>query len=129
MQRPFAGLILALTVAGCAGNSLTTGGATAPSGEFTMPGRWMLSAPNAPMCGMNFSGPGGARSGKVAPEGGCPGNFFLSRTWALEDDTLVIKDDNDNTLARLPNTGGRFEGQSVAGITVTLARPPAPVQQ
>lgn len=129
MTRHFAGLLLAMTVAGCAGNSLTTGGATAPSGEFAMAGRWMLSAPNAPMCGMNFTGPGGARSGKVSPEGGCPGNFFLSRTWALESDTLIIKDENDNTLARLPNTGGRFEGQAVLGISVTLARPPAPVQQ
>ena len=26
-------------------------------------------------------------------------------------------------------SGGRFEGQTVAGIAVTLARPPAPVQQ
>jgi hypothetical protein len=91
-----------------------------------MPGRWMLSAPNAPMCGMNFTGAG--RSGKVSPEGGCPGNFYLSRSWALESDTLVIKDESDEVLARLPNASGRFEGQSTAGLSVTLARPPAPPQ-
>ena len=124
------GAFLALLLAGCAGGqSLTTGASNANAqGEFAMPGRWMLSAPNAPMCGMNFSGAAGARNGKVSPEGGCPANFFLSRTWTLESDTLIIKDENDNTLARLPNTGGRFEGQAVTGISVTLARPPAPPQ-
>jgi hypothetical protein len=91
-----------------------------------MPGRWILAAPNAPTCGMNFTG---ARSGKVSPEGGCPGNFYLSRTWALEQDALVIKDEGDNTLARLPNAGGRFEGQSAAGLSVTLSRPAAPPPQ
>jgi hypothetical protein len=126
MTRPFAGLLIATLLAGCAGQSLTTG-ATQGGGELGMPGRWMLSAPNSPMCGMNFTGAG--QSGKVSPEGGCPGNFYLSRSWALESDTLVIKDENDNTLARLPNTGGRFEGPAVVGLTVTLARPPSPVQQ
>ena len=105
------GALVALLLAGCAGGQgLTSGGNANAQGELVMPGRWMLSAPNAPMCGMNFTAPGGARSGKVSPEGGCPGNFFLSRTWALDGDTLIIKDENDNTLARLPNNGGRFEG-------------------
>jgi hypothetical protein len=124
------GVLVALLLAGCAGGQgLTSGGSANAQGELAMPGRWMLSAPNAPMCGMNFTAPGGARSGKVSPEGGCPGNFFLSRTWALDGDTLIIKDENDNALARLPNNGGRFEGQAVIGIAVTLARPPTPVQQ
>jgi hypothetical protein len=114
------GIVIALLLAGCAGGpGLTTGGNANAQSEQTMAGRWMLSAPNAPMCGMNFTAPGGARSG----------NFFLSRAWALDGDTLVIKDENDNTLARLPNNGGRFEGQAVVGIAVTLARPPSPVQQ
>jgi hypothetical protein len=126
MTRHFACLFLASIVAGCAGGGLTPG-ATNQTSEIAMPGRWIVSAPGAPMCGMNFTGAG--RAGKVSPEGGCPANFYLSRSWALESDTLVIKDENDNTLARLPNTGGRFEGPSVAGLTVTLARPAAPVQQ
>ncbi len=112
-------------LAGCAGSGLTTGGAGSATPEAGMPGRWILAAPNAPTCGMNFSG---AQSGKVSPEGGCPGNFYLSRTWALEQGALVIKDDSDNVLARLPNAGGRFEGQSAAGLSVTLSRPPAPPQ-
>jgi protease inhibitor Inh len=123
MTRPLACLFLAMMVAGCAGGSLTSGGAGPTTGELGMPGRWILAAPNAPTCGMNFTG---ARSGKVSPEGGCPGNFYLSRTWALENDALVIKDEGDNTIARLPNAGGQFEGQSAAGLSVTLSRPAAP---
>jgi hypothetical protein len=126
MTRHATCFFLALMVAGCASGALTPG-TTNSTSEFGMPGRWMLSAPNSPMCGMNFTGAG--QSGKISPEGGCPGNFYLSRSWALESDTLVIKDENDNTLARLPNTGGRFEGPAVVGLTVTLARPPSPVQQ
>jgi Protease inhibitor Inh len=126
MTRHLASLFLAVMIAGCAGGGLTPSATTATA-ELGMPGRWMLSAPNSPMCGLNFTGSG--RSGKVSPEGGCPGNFYLSRKWTLESDTLVINDENDNTLARLPNAGGRFEGPSAAGLTVTLARPPAPVAQ
>jgi hypothetical protein len=125
MTRHAACLFLALMVAGCAGGGLTPS-ASSSAPEIGMPGRWMLSAPNAPMCGMNFTGSG--RAGKVSPEGGCPGNFYLSRSWALESDTLVIKDESDEALARLPNAGGRFEGQSTTGLSVTLARPPAPPQ-
>ena len=66
-----------------------------------MAGRWILTAPNAPSCGMNFAGAPGAREGTVSPEGGCPGKFFLSRRWALEQDALVINDDENNPLARL----------------------------
>ena len=57
-----------------------------------MAGRWIMAAPNAPTCGMNFSGPAGARTGNVSPEGGCPANFFFSRHWLLEADVLVIDD-------------------------------------
>ena len=126
MTRHLAGLFLAMMLAGCAGGGLTTGASSSATAELGMPGRWILAAPNAPTCGMNFTG---VRSGKVSPEGGCPGNFYLSRTWALENDALVIKDEGDNALARLPNAGGRFEGQSAAGLSVTLSRPAAPPPQ
>ena len=127
------GVLIALLLGGCAGGQgLTTGGgaaaANAQAPETGMAGRWMLTAPNAPMCGMNFTGGAAAKTGKVSPEGGCPGNFYLSRTWALDQDTLVINDDANNALVRLSNSGGRFEGTSAAGLPVTLARPPAPPQ-
>ena len=92
-----------------------------------MAGRWMLAAPNAPACGMNFGGAAGAREGTVSPEGGCPGKFFMSRRWTLEKNALVINDEENQPLGNLSYTDGRFEGQSTAGFAVTLARPPAPV--
>ena len=116
---------MAMTLAGCAGQGNPFG--TKPQQVDTgMAGRWIMAAPNAPTCGMNFTGPAGARSGNVSPEGGCPGNFFLGRTWALEADVLVINDENSNSLARLTSTGHGFEGQSTAGLPVSLTRPPLP---
>jgi hypothetical protein len=126
------GILVALLLGGCAGGqSLTTGGSTAnaQAPETGMTGRWMLTAPNAPMCGMNFRGAPSAREGSVAPEGGCPGKFFLSRRWKLEDDALVINDDENNALVRLTLVDGQYKGQAAAGFPVTLARPPAPPQQ
>jgi hypothetical protein len=87
-----------------------------------MAGRWILTAPNAPSCGMNFSGAPGAPQGTVVPEGGCPGKFYTSRQWMLEQGTLVINDDENQPLAHFTFAGGRFEGQATAGTAVTLAR-------
>ena len=87
-----------------------------------MAGRWILAAPNAPSCGMNFAGAPGARDGTVTPEGGCPGNFFMSRGWTLEQGALLINDEDNQPLANLSEAGGRFEGQSTAGMPVTLSR-------
>jgi len=120
-HRFAAGLVLGLALAGCAGQGVTLGDSKPEAPDTAMAGRWILAAPGAPTCGMNFTG---ARAGKVSPEGGCPGNFYLSRTWALDQDTLVIIDDDDNTLARLPSANGHYEGQSVAGLSVTLTRQP-----
>jgi hypothetical protein len=89
-----------------------------------MAGRWMLAAPNAPVCGMNFTGPAGAREGKVSPDGGCPEKFYRSSSWALEQGALTIIDDENNPLATLTLAGGRFEGASTAGTPITLARQP-----
>ena len=119
------GVLMAMTLAGCAGQGFSFGGEPQQS-EGTMAGRWIMAAPNAPTCGMNFSGPGGARSGNVSPEGGCPGTFYLSRRWMLEADVLVIDDEANNALARLTSTGSGFEGKSTAGLPVSLTRPPVP---
>jgi hypothetical protein len=120
--RAAGGALIALMLVGCAGQGFPFG--NKPQADAGMAGRWILAAPNAPTCGMNFTGASGARSGNVSPEGGCPGNFYLSRHWLLEQDTLVINDDEDKTLARLPLLGARYEGQSAAGLPVTLARQP-----
>jgi protease inhibitor Inh len=87
-----------------------------------MTGRWILAAPNSPTCGLEFGGPAGARNGAVAPDGGCPGNFYMSRRWAMEGNVLTIADDENQPLAQLRPGGARFEGQSANGIPVTLER-------
>ena len=90
-----------------------------------MAGRWILSAPNAPTCGLNFTGAAGAREGSVSPEGGCPGKFFMSRRWSLASGGLTIVDEESEPLATLSYANGRYEGQSSTGISVTLT-PPGP---
>jgi hypothetical protein len=120
--RVAGGALIALMLAGCAGQGFSLG--NKPQADTPMAGRWILAAPSAPNCGMNFTGGPGARNGNVSPEGGCPGNFYLSRHWLFEQDALVINDDEDNSLVRLQLTGGRYEGISTAGLSVTLARQP-----
>jgi Protease inhibitor Inh len=125
-MRAARGVLAALVLAGCAGNPL---GGTTPSAEATldidMSGRWIMAAPNAPTCGMNFTGGRGVLSGVVEPEGGCPGNFYMSRHWTLAKGTLTIDDQENQALAHLTYTDRRFEGQIAAGTPVTLSRPPA----
>jgi hypothetical protein len=122
-----ASLILATILAGCAGNQLSLDSASAkasapPAPTIAMGGRWMLAAPNAPACGMHFKAAPGAREGAIQPEGGCPGDFFTSRHWTLDADTLTINDHEDKPLAHLKLAGGTFIGQSTTGTAITLRR-------
>ena len=87
-----------------------------------MAGRWILAAPNAPTCGINFSGASGVQQGSLAPEGGCPERFFLSRSWMLSQNALSIIDDGGQVLAQLTFANGVFSGTSAAGTPVTLTR-------
>lgn len=87
-----------------------------------MTGRWLLAEPGVKPCGMRFGGAAGAQEGSIAPEGGCPGNFFTSRHWAIENGTLVIKDHRNEPLANLAFANGQFQGTSVTGTPVTLSR-------
>ncbi|HME29357.1 MAG TPA: AprI/Inh family metalloprotease inhibitor [Pseudolabrys sp.] len=87
-----------------------------------MAGRWVLSAPNAPSCGLEFGGEPGARAGKVAADGGCPGNFYMSRRWAIEGGVLTITSSENQPLAQLKVVGPNFEGQSTSGTPLKLAR-------
>jgi hypothetical protein len=113
-----------MMLAGCASEQGLLGGDTPakPNAEISMPGRWILSAPNAPSCGMNFAAKPGEKEGGVSPEGGCPGKFFTSRRWTLDKDALTIIDDRDEPLARFTFVNGRFEDQSTAGAPVALMR-------
>ena len=115
-------MLIAVTLAGCAGGASLQSDAAAPPAELTMPGRWMLTAPNAPACGMTFTARQGASEGTVSPEGGCPERFFTSRRWSLRQSALTISDDSNNELAQLGYAGDRFEGKSSSGSALTLAR-------
>jgi hypothetical protein len=90
-----------------------------------MAGRWLLSSPNRGQCGMNFSGGAKATEGTIAPEGGCPGRFYTSRRWTLENGNVIIRDHNGEQLAQLQpamSGGGWFEGQASTGERVMLSR-------
>ncbi len=121
--RAAAGILVALMLAGCAGSPFA--GPT-PAAQATldveMTGRWILAAPNAPPCGMNFAGEPGALDGAIEPEGGCPGNFFTSRHWTLDKGALTIDDQENRPLAHLTYSDNRFAGQATAGTPVTLSR-------
>jgi hypothetical protein len=120
MIRLAGGVLVASLLAGCAGAPFGDSAPTAAAAD--MSGRWILAAPNAPTCGLNFDGPPGAQEGRVAPEGGCPGRFFTSRRWTLEQGALVINDEENQPLARLSFASGHYEGQATAGMAVTLTR-------
>jgi len=117
-------IFLAFALAGCAGEQAVTGTTMVRPGAPPEPmaGRWVLAS-GPSQCGMNFGGAPEAPEGTIAPEGGCPGNFYTSRKWTFEQDALVIRDHTGAVLGRLALSGpGRFEGKAAAGAPVTLAR-------
>jgi hypothetical protein len=116
----FAGLALA----GCAGEQALTGTTMVRPGAPPEPmaGRWVLAS-GPSQCGMNFGGTPEASEGTIAPEGGCPGNFYTSRKWTFEQGSLVIRDHNGAPLGQLALAGpGRFDGKATNAAQVTLAR-------
>ena len=102
--------------------------ATAPAAPPQPPpvdlaGRWKFAAAGGAACMMTLDDTPGADQGKIAPAGGCPGNFFTSRKWTYEHDMLIIHDYKGQVLAELSFSGGHFEGKATSGGAVTLARP------
>jgi Protease inhibitor Inh len=85
-------------------------------------GRWRLTAAGTGACLMNFAQTGSAAGGTIAPEGGCPGNFFTSRKWTFEHGALIIRDHKSEALAELSFAGGRFEGRQAGGGALSLSR-------
>jgi hypothetical protein len=124
--RSAGAVAIALTLAACAGgqsllDEKPVAAAAAPS--LVMAGRWILAAPDAPSCGVNFTmAQGKTDEGGVAPEGGCPGKFFTSRHWLLTGTGLTIDDYDNNPLAVFTFANGRFESKSADGVPVSLAR-------
>jgi hypothetical protein len=88
-----------------------------------MAGRWTLASTAGGACGMNFRAATSVGEGAIAPEGGCPGNFFTSRKWTYESAGLMIRDHTGKPLAQLASAGpARFEGRTSEGAGLTLSR-------
>ena len=128
-------LALALLATGCATNDRVA--AERPEAQASPPpppppppspppvdltGRWKLTAAGRGACFMNFGNAPAAAQGTIAPEGGCPGNFFTSRKWTFEHGALIIRDHKSDVLAELSFAGGRFEGHQGGGGALTLSR-------
>ncbi len=75
---------------------------------------------------MTFGAAPGASQGTIAPEGGCPGNFFTSRKWAFENEHLIIRNHKSELLGQLAYSGDHFDGQDAAGTALTLVRAEKP---
>jgi protease inhibitor Inh len=125
---------LALTtlwLAGCSGvgvavpgfGSSTPPAEPPPAATANLAGRWLLNSPGRGQCQMTFgSASPDAVEGTIAPQGGCPGKFFTSRKWTLEQGGLVMRDHNGKPLAQLSGDGAQFEGKAAGGEPVTLTR-------
>jgi len=119
-----------LALAGCSsdrfqwpGSSAAPEAAPAAAPQVNLAGRWLLSSPGRGQCRMTFgSAAPNAVEGTIAPEGGCPGKFYMSRKWTFETGSLVIRDHNSQPLAQLSNAGATYEGKATSGEPVTLLR-------
>jgi len=126
-------LLASLALAGCNTDGLGSGGTNsgAASNSFSQPvappvplaGRWQFSSPGRGQCNMTFgSANAAAAEGTIAPEGGCPGKFYMSRKWTYDQNGLTMRDHNGQTLALLAGEGGRFDGKAASGEQVALSR-------
>ncbi len=86
-------------------------------------GRWKLTAASGGACFMTFGTlSAAATQGTIAPEGGCPENFFTSRKWIFEHGTLIMRSHKGEPLAQLSFAGGHFEGHETSGAAISLSR-------
>jgi hypothetical protein len=120
--------LVALSMTGCAVSLPGFGSSTPPPEETaTVPasiaGRWLLNSPGRGQCVMVFgTAAPDAVEGTVAPQGGCPGRFFTSRKWSMQQGKLVMRDHNDKPLAQLSGDGAKFEGTATTGEPISLTR-------
>jgi hypothetical protein len=120
LAATFAALMLAACSTG-GGVVLDASEQSAPAQPLSLAGRWMLAAPNAPACGIEFRSRG-EQAGDLTPDGGCPGNLYLSRRWTLTGGTLTITSEGDDALAQLQSRGAHFEGKTADGLPLVMSR-------
>jgi hypothetical protein len=118
-----------LALAGCSGErfelpgSNTGPAAAAPSpAPVNLSGAWMFNQPGRGQCRMTFGSAPNASEGTIAPQGGCPGKFYMSRKWTYEGGSVVMRDHNGQPLAQLSGDGAQFNGKATSGEAVTLMR-------
>jgi hypothetical protein len=127
--RASALILVLLALAGCSGidwpgsSSSPTAPPQAGAPPVSLAGRWQLSSPSRGQCNMTFgaSSPAAA-DGTIAPEGGCPGKFYMSRKWTYDQTGLTLRDHNGQPLAQLAGEGGNFQGKATSGEPVALMR-------
>jgi len=127
-----AAMLAAVVLTGCSGDRFgNSSPPPAPAARAApraapladMSGRWQLASPASGACAMSFGGAAGAVEGTIAPEGGCPGQFFTSRRWTFDQDALLIRSHTGEVLGRFAMPApGRFEGQATSGEPLTLSR-------
>jgi Protease inhibitor Inh len=123
MRRLIPIALVAVTLSACASEQAVTGGPTRGATPEPMGGRWMFAAVGGSQCVMNLGGAADAPEGTIAPEGGCPGNFYTSRKWTFESGTIVVRDHKGAPLGQLTLAApGRFEGKAANEQPVTLTR-------
>jgi hypothetical protein len=120
-------MAVAVALGGCANEAVVSGAPVSGSRYGAPPepmgGRWQLAAPGVSQCAMTFGAAQGEGEGTIAPEGGCPGNFYTSRKWTFEQGALVIRDHNGQPLGQLAQAApGRFDGKATNGQPVLLTR-------
>ena len=115
----------------CSGCNLT--GSDSPSSPTTvtsqpmappaaMAGRWRFSSAGR-QCNMTFGAANAqAPEGTIAPEGGCPGKFYMSRKWTYDQAGLTMRDHNGQPLAQLSGGGSQFDGKATSGEPAALSR-------
>jgi hypothetical protein len=117
-----------MALAGCSGIGIGWPGASAPepaqpsAPPVNLAGLWTLSSAGHGQCRMTFGSAPNAMEGTIAPQGGCPGKFYMSRKWAFEGGNLIMRDHNGQPLAQLAQEGASFQGKATSGEPITLLR-------
>jgi hypothetical protein len=120
-------MLASLALAACSGGAALFGTSAAPEATRPPPvnlaGRWLFAQQSRGQCRMTFGAAApAATEGTIAPEGGCPGKFYMSRKWTAEAGSIVMRDHNGKPLAELSGQGTQLTGKTANGEPVTLTR-------
>jgi hypothetical protein len=87
-----------------------------------MAGAWRISD-GLRLCFINLSPDRAGRGYTAQGQQGCTEEFFGLRSWEMQDNELVLRNNMGEVAARLvPVAANRFDGKSNRGIPVMMAR-------